>query len=81
MARQAADIISTFIGCDIQDVWDMIYQPTLTNPRIYSWNDRPRSYLCCPTAKQKCPKGYDWQRVGTAYNAPDRPVYAVVNAE
>ena len=64
----------------VQDVRDMIYQPTLTSPRIYSWNDKPWSYLCCPTARQKCPKGYDWQKVGTAYNAPDRPVYAVVNA-
>jgi hypothetical protein len=76
-ARQAAEIIGALFGCDVADIREMVYQPMRQiAPRVYSWNDKPFAYLCCPTKAQKCPKGIGkWEIVGTAYNEPDRPIY------
>jgi hypothetical protein len=81
----AAEIIAEMLGCDISDVREMAYQPTRhKSPSIYSWNDEPWSFFCCPTKVQKLPNlvarektkweiaGYSWRETNK-----DRPVYGV----
>ena len=82
----ATEIIAEWIGCDINEVRDMVYQPTrFRTPRVYSWDDEPWSYLCCPTKGQKLPNvglvhetttwelaGYSWREAHK-----DRPIYGV----
>lgn len=74
----ASLIIAEVIGCDWDEVREMVYQPTVyRSPRVYSWDDNPWSYFCCPTARQKLPKGFRWEEFGvspfTAHK--NRPVY------
>jgi hypothetical protein len=47
-------IIAEFLDVDINEVTEMIYQPTIYRaPRVYSWDDNPWSYFCCPRPGQK----------------------------
>ena len=76
----AAEIIAEMLGTDINDVREMVYQPTrFRAPRVYSWNDNPWSYFCCPTKRQKLPGGYKWEIVGYSWRErhKGRPVYGV----
>ncbi len=73
-------IIAEFLGTDIESVTEMVYQPTIYRaPRIYSWDDNPWSYFCCPRKGQKLPKGFKWEIAGYSWrkDAADRPVYGV----
>lgn len=76
----AAEIIAEFLGTDIDSVRESVYQPTTyKSPRMFSWDDEPWSYFCCPTSRQKLPKGYDWEIAGYSWREAhkNRPVYGV----
>lgn len=62
-AKRANEIIAFHLGWDITDVTDGKYQ-RYTNPSIYVCGD---DYYCCPTAKQKLPKGFNWTGAGHQY--------------
>lgn len=74
----ASLIIAEVLNCDWDEVRESIYQSTVYRaPRVYSWDDNPWSYLCCPTAKQKLPKEFKWELIGESpfsYHK-GRPVY------
>lgn len=80
---KASEIIAEWLGTDIDSVSEMVYQPTLFRTvRVYSWDDNPWSYFCCPKPGQKPPAlhgptkweiaGYSWRK-----DEKDRPVYGV----
>lgn len=80
----AVEIIAEFLGVDIDEVREMVYQPTVhRSPKVYSWDDNPWSYYCCPTAKQKLPKmGGDtmpWEIAGHSWREAHkhRPIYGL----
>jgi hypothetical protein len=65
----AAEVIGTWLGWDINEVVDQIYQPTLFfSPSVYSIGD---DFVCCPTSRQKppiydrdgCERGFNWEPV------------------
>lgn len=78
------EIIAEFLGTDIDDVRESLYQPTIyRNPSVYSWDDEPWSFFCCPTSRQKLPKmagmemkweiaGYSWREAHK-----NRPIYGI----
>ncbi len=73
-------IIAEFLDIDIAEMVEMVYQPTVYRaPRVYSWNDEPWSYLCCPRPGQKLPKGFRWEVAGHSWREANknRPVYGV----
>jgi hypothetical protein len=73
-------IIAEFLDTDIDSVTEMVYQPTVyRTPRVYSWNDEPWSYFCCPREGQKPPNGFKWEIAGYSWRESnkDRPVYGV----
>ncbi len=73
MAKHAAEIIAFHFGSDIADIRDAAYQPTrFTSPRIYTVYTNAGDYWCCPSDKQKLPKGFQWSPVATYYG---RTVY------
>jgi hypothetical protein len=83
---QSAEIIAEFLDCDIDELLDMAYQVTVyRSPQVFSWDDNPWCYFCCPTARQKPPKGdFDengigWEIAGYSWRPEhkDRPVYGV----
>ena len=56
--RSAAEIIAFHFCSDIQEVRDIVYQPTRYRVcKVYCWGD---DYYCCPTANQKLPKDLDF---------------------
>lgn len=63
MAKTAPEIIAFQLGWDITDVSSGRYQRH-ANPSIYVCGE---DYYCCPTAKQKLPKDFEWQREGEQY--------------
>jgi hypothetical protein len=70
MAKQAKEIIAFVTGQDYDDMEDMRYQSTRTSIPVYTIGNE---YFCCPTARQKLPKGeYDWKPYSKAY---ERQVY------
>jgi len=70
MAKHANEIIGFHLGWDIREVSDGRYQPTrYSSPGVYVCGE---AYFCCPTSKQKLPKGFKWEKVGHYY---DRDVY------
>lgn len=76
----ASLIIAEVLGTDWDSVRETIYQPTkYRSPRVYSWNDEPWSYFCCPTKGQKPPGGFKWELFGVSpfKGREDRPVYGV----
>jgi len=76
----AATIIAEWLNCDVEDVTDIVYQPTVyKSPRISAGDDEPWSYYCCPTARQKLPKGFEWEIAGYSWRTDRqaRPVYGV----
>lgn len=76
----ASLIIAEVLSCDWDDVREMIYQPTNSGQaQMYGWDDNPWSYFCCPTKRQKLPKGYQWEIVGYSpfQGRETRPVYGV----
>lgn len=76
----AATIIAEWLGCDINEVTEMVYQPTVyQSPRIFSGDDAPWSYYCCPTARQKLPEGFKWELAGQSWrhSHQHRPIYGV----
>lgn len=76
----AATIIAEWLGCDINEVTEMVYQPTVyRSPRIFSGDDAPWSYYCCPTARQKLPEGFKWELAGQSWRPihQHRPIYGV----
>ena len=76
----ANTIIAEFLDVDINEVTEMVYQPTIyRTPRVYSWNDEPWSYFCCPRVGQKLPKDFKWEIAGYSWREAnkDRPVYGV----
>lgn len=77
---KASEIIAEWLGTDIDSVTEMVYKPTVyRDVRVYSWNDEPWSYFCCPRAGQKLPKGFKWRIAGYSWREADkgRPVYGV----
>lgn len=77
----ANEIIAEFLGTDIDEVTEMVYQPTkYRTPRVYCWNDEPWSYLCCPRPGQKPPNGFPWKIAGYSWREAhkDRPVYGAL---
>ena len=74
----AATIIAEWLGCDINEVTEMVYQPTVyRSPRVFCGDDRPWAYYCCPTKRQKLPGGFKWEIAGRSWRNEhqDRPVY------
>jgi len=81
----AAHIIAEYLCWDINDVTDMIYQPTeFKSPYVYGISVRNTDgpdyeYLCCPSGRQKPPRDRDhpdrweWHEVWTSNG---RKVYA-----
>lgn len=54
MAKHAAEIIAEFIGWDVVDVRENVYQPTVyRTTKLFTIGD---SYYCCPLRNQKPPK-------------------------
>lgn len=66
--RTGAEIIAFHFCSDISEVRDMVYQPTrFRSPYVYVWGE---DYYCCPTDRQKPPKGdgaFKWELVATHY--------------
>lgn len=76
----AAEIIAEWLGCDINEVTEMVYQPTIyRSPRIFAGDDAPWSYYCCPTARQKLPEGFKWEVAGLSWRPSHqhRPIWGV----
>jgi len=76
----AATIIAEWLGCDINEVTEMVYQPTTyRSPRIFAGDDNPWSYYCCPTARQKLPAGFQWEIAGYSWRSDrqNRPIWGV----
>lgn len=74
----AATIIAEWLGCDINEVTEMVYQPTVyRSPRVFAGDDNPWAYYCCPTSRQKLPSGFDWEIVGQSWRQEHagRPIY------
>jgi hypothetical protein len=75
--RSQAEIVATLIGWDIDDVKDMIYQPTdYFITKVYVIGD---GYMCAPSAGRKPPEPerFNWVKCGEAYG---RPIYESTNA-
>jgi len=71
--RSQAEIVAALIGADINDVRDMIYQPTVyVTTRVFCVGD---GYCCAPLAGHKPPEPehFQWEACGEAYG---RTVYA-----
>jgi hypothetical protein len=68
MAKQANEIVAFHLGWDMAEVSDCRYQRH-TAPAVYAIGDH---YFTAPTAKQKLPVDWEWERVGEYYG---RPVY------
>lgn len=64
MAKRANEIIAFSLGWNITDVTDGLYQK-YRNPSVYVCGN---DYYCCPTNKQKLPKGFDWIEIDNRYN-------------
>jgi hypothetical protein len=72
--KTAPEIIAEALGQDWEDIKCQRYQSTrYSAPAVYSWDDEPWSYLCCPSGSQKPPPDFPWQRITTG----PRPVFAV----
>lgn len=64
----ATDVIGTWLGWDVNDVRDQIYQPGPLNPSVYVIGE---DYACCPPAGRKPPvkdrdgqdRGFVWKPV------------------
>lgn len=70
MAKHANELIAFHLGWNITDVSEGRYQPTrYSSPGVYVCGD---DYYCCPSANQKLPKGFHWEKVGEHYG---RTVY------
>jgi hypothetical protein len=72
--RSGAEIIAFHMCSDIEEVREMVYQPTVyRSPRVYSFGEYT---YCCPTVRQKLPDHEDlggpWEAIGTYY---ERTVY------
>jgi hypothetical protein len=80
VSATAPEIIAEMLECDIGEVKEMIYQPSVyRSPSVYSWNDSPWSFFCCPPARQRPPEGFDWEIAGHSWRESNRsrPVYGV----
>jgi hypothetical protein len=81
MARSAPEIIADLFGCDIEEVRRVAYQPRHHFSPVYSWDDSPWSYLCCPPAGRQPPKSIPlkWEIVGSPWydEAGARPVWGI----
>ena len=76
--RSQAEIVASLIGADINDVRDMIYQPTdYVTTKVYVIGD---GYMCAPLAGRKPPEPerFNWKFCGEAYG---RPIYESTNIE
>jgi hypothetical protein len=65
--RTAPEIIAFHFCSDIQEVKDMVYQPTIyASPRIYCWGD---DYFSCPAAGRKPSSDprWKWEKVAEYY--------------
>lgn len=67
-AKTAAEIIAFHLGWNWDDVREGLYQRH-RSPGVYVCSN---DYYCCPTARQKLPKGFNWIKVATEYG---RDVY------
>lgn len=61
--RTAPEIIGFHLGWDIADVKYGRYQ-RYASPAVYVCGN---SYFCVPTAAQKLPDDFEWNRVGEYY--------------
>lgn len=69
-----------YLGTDTDSVTEMVYQPNIYRTvRIYSWDDEPWSFYCCPKPGQKPPSNFPWRIAGYSWREAhkDRPVYGV----
>jgi len=66
MAKHGSEIIAFHFGCDIRDVSDGKYQ-RYSSPSVYVVYTKDADYWCCPTEKQKLPKGFKWDPVAEYY--------------
>lgn len=65
--RSQAEIVAAFVGSDINDCRDMIYQPTVyVTTKVYCVGD---GYMCAPLAGRKPPEPehFKWEVCGQAY--------------
>jgi hypothetical protein len=73
MTKTAPEIIAFHLGWDMADVVDGRYQRH-ASPGVYVCGN---DYFCCPTHRQRLPKGFDWIEVGNHYS---RAVFRAVSA-
>lgn len=68
--RSQAELVAFYLGWDIGDVRDAIYQPGRTGKtQVFTVGD---DYVCCPPDGMVPPDGWNWEQVFVSYG---RPVY------
>lgn len=72
--RSAQECIAFRLGWNITDVSDNRYQAGRQTIPVYTIGE---TYMCCPPAGAKPPKGWDWQPDGESYG---RVVYSASSA-
>jgi len=76
--RSQAEIVGTFTMDDIEDMTDLIYQPTVYRAvKVYGVGE---GFMCAPPAGRKPPEPehFGWRLCGEIYG---RPIYESTDVE